>query len=131
MRYLDASFTASARELGSEVDEVVLSDTLKLEGCRPRGKTLGRRRLLSGYVGRRYRTLLHRPNWLARLSVEDIGPALFRRLHQGLDRSSVDGDLHEIGGGGSVVVPDVVLDQLLVPDSLPRLHIERHNARTI
>src|SRR3982751_415387 len=38
--------------------------------------------------------------------------------------SAVDRDVEEIGGHRGVVVPDVVMHKLIVPATLPRLHVQ-------
>ena len=111
-------------QFGGEVDQVVLGDPLHLVGGGAGDVGLGRRQLLAGHVGLRDGALLDRPHGFAGLAVQDVGPALLGGLHDGRDVLPVHGDVHQVGCGGVVVVPDVVVHGLEVPPALPGLHVD-------
>ncbi len=71
---------------------------------------------LARHVGLADRPLLDRPDRLAVRAIEDEDERLLRDLGDGLDRLAVDGDVDQDRRGREVVVPDVVMDQLVVPD---------------
>ena len=66
-----------------------------------------------------------------RLAVEDVGEALLGDLGHRGDLAAADRDVDEVRGVGVVVVPDVVMDHLEVPDPLARLHVEGDEARPV
>ena len=74
------------------------------------------------------RALLDRPDGLTGDAVEDIEPALLRRLRDGLDRASVDGDVGEDRRARDVEVPDAVMHELIVPFALAG-HADRRASR--
>ena len=55
--------------------------------------------------------------------------SLLRRLREDLARLPVDRHVEQIRRHRRVVVPDVVMDELVVPLALARLHVERDDAR--
>ena len=65
------------------------------------------------------------------LAVEDVGEALLGDRGHGGDLAPADRDVDEVRRVGVVVVPDVVVDHLEVPDALARLHVERDEARPV
>ena len=60
--------------------------------------------------------LFDRPDGPAGGAIEDERERLLRELHDRLDRLSVDADVGEDRRGRQVVVPQVVVDDLIVPD---------------
>ena len=116
-------------QLGCEVDQVVLGDALHLEGGGTGHEWLGGGQLLAGHVGLRHVPLLDRPHGLAGLAVEHVRPPLLGHLHQRLDVASVHRDVDQVGCGGVVVVPDVVVHGLEVPAALAGPHVEGQDAR--
>ena len=108
-------------QLGREIDQIVLVVALVLV----RGG-LGRMRLrrpgaLAGHVACGHRTLLDRPHRLTGDAIEHIGKALLGKLHQRFHRPAVDGHVDERRRGRKVVVPDVVMRDLIMPDALAGL----------
>src|SRR5207245_4631203 len=61
--------------------------------------------------------------------IEDKGERLFRQLNNRLDRSAVNRDVCQDRGGRHVVVPDVMMSQLVVPDAFAGLNVEAHERR--
>ena len=80
----------------------------------------------SGNVGLLHWRFRYRPNWLSVCSVENIGKRLLPGLRNSLDRPSVDIDVDQDRRRRHVVVPDVVMNQLLVPDPFTCLDIDTH-----
>src|SRR5206468_3614708 len=78
--------------------------------------------------GRRYFSILHREQRLACSTIEHVHVSVFRDLRDRVDLLAVAHDGDEIRRGGEVVVPDVVLDALEVPDAPARAGVEREDA---
>ena len=62
------------------------------------------------------------------IAIEDVEPALLGRLRDGLDLSAVDRDVGEDRRARNVPVPDVVVDELVVPVALAGLQVQRDEA---
>jgi len=99
------------------VDQVVLGASLEVVWCRPGRERLGRGQLFARNVGLRDRALLDGPDRLPGFAVQGIQEGLLRRLENPLDGPSVDGHVHQDRRGRRVIVPDVVMDQLVVPST--------------
>src|SRR5205823_931041 len=82
-------------QLWREVDHVVGSNALTVEGGRLRGEGLRRRRLLGRHIGRRNRPLLDWPQRLTGHAIEDIQERLFRDLRNRLDSPPARGDVQQ------------------------------------
>jgi len=61
----------------------------------------------------------------ARVAIEHIDEAALRDLCDGWDASSVARDVDEIGRGGEIAIPQVVMHRLEVPAPLSGRGIER------
>ncbi len=72
--------------------------------------------------------LFNRPHRLSVRAVEGVDPALFRRLRERLDSSSVDRNVGENRRARNIPVPDAVVDELVVPDPLAGFQVERDQA---
>ena len=70
-----------------------------------------------------------RPHRLARHAIEHVRVRLLRELHDGFDAPAVDGDVREDRRRGVVAIPDVVMDDLEVPDALAGARVEAHERR--
>src|SRR5438552_16068172 len=88
---------------------------------------LRRPRMFAGYVAWRYRALFDRPDRLSRHAIEHIRVALLGELHQRFDRLALDRHVHQGGSGGEIVVPDVVMRDLIVPDPLAGFEIDAND----
>ena len=124
----DTSFTASARSSGvksirSSIDTPCRSNAggLVTKGC------VGHD-LLHRHVGLFDRPLLDRPDRLAGRAIEDIEPALLRRLRDDLAHAAVDHDVGEDRRARQVPIPDAVMNELVVPLALAGLEIDGHEA---
>ena len=115
-------------QLRREVDQVVHAQPLHVVGRGLRGMRLRLGQLLARHLRLRHRLLLDGPEGLAGRAVEGVGEGLLGDLHHRGDVLPVHGHVHEDGRGGGVVVPDVVMDQLVVPRPLPGLHVQRDQA---
>ena len=87
------------------------------------------RQLLARHLRLRHRLLLDGPEGLAGRPVEGVGEGLLGDLHHGGNVLPVHGNVHQHRRGGGVVVPDVVMDELVVPGPLAGLDIQRDQAR--
>ena len=126
--YSEAMRPRFGSQLRREVDEVVVRHSLAVERGGPGGKRLRRRGLLAGHRRGRHRALLDRPDRLAGDPVEHVGERLLGHLRHGLDLPAVDGDVDERRRGRDVVVPDAVVDELVVPDALAGPGVQAHQA---
>ena len=101
-----------------KIDQIVGAQTLLFKGARPRGLRLRRRRLFVEGLRSGHRHFVDRPHGVARLAVEDVDKALFSGLCHRFDLFAVYGDVHQYGCRGRIVVPQPVVDELVVPDAL-------------
>src|SRR6267142_2266183 len=88
---------------------------------------LSRPRTFAGHVAWRCRALFDLPDRLSRHAIEHIRVALLGELHQRFDRLAFDRHVHEGRSGGEIVVPDVVVRDLVVPDTPAGFEIEANN----
>jgi hypothetical protein len=63
-----------------------------------------------------------------RHAIEDVEEGLLGRLRQRLDRFSIDGDVREDPRAGNVVIPNPVVNQLVMPLPLAGLQIDCDDA---
>src|SRR6266496_900502 len=82
-------------------------------------------RLLAAYVAGGEAPLLDRPDRLTSDAVEHVQKSGLSCLRHDIDRLPVASDGGELGRGRVVVVPEVVVHHLEVPQSLPRTGIQR------
>src|SRR6185369_927537 len=102
----------------SEVDQIVHADTLPVERWRLCRERLGWRSPLGLDIGLFYGTLFDRPDRLPRDSIEDVCKGLLRKLDHRADGLSVDIDIQQDRMRRHVIVPDVMVHQLVMPDFL-------------
>src|SRR5215471_2893954 len=76
--------------------------------------------------GLRHGTLLDRPYRLTRHAIENKGKALFGHLHNRFDRFATDSDIRQDWRGRQIVVPEIVMHELIVPDTFARFRLEAH-----
>ena len=119
-----------APQLGPEVDEGVLLHALTVVGRRLRGEGLGGPTPLAGDLRHRHRALLDGPDRLPRGPVEDVAEGLLAHLGQGLDPPALHRDVGQHRRRRQVVVPQAVMHELVVPDSLPRDRLDADQALT-
>ena len=115
-------------KLGREVDDVVFADSLSIERRWLGGERLSRRRSLSRYGGLGNGTFFNGPDGFPRDPVKDIGEALFADLGNGLDGPAIHLDVHQIGSGGQIPIPEAMVNHLEMPDALTCLGIQAHQA---
>ena len=123
--YSESDLEGFGPQFRREVDQVAFLNPLKFER-----RGFGRERLgAAGFLSRYSRLFdgpfLDGPDRLSGLAVEHVGPALFAGLHDGLDVASVDGDIHQDGRAWNVIVPDSVMDKLVVPDPFAGFQVDR------
>jgi hypothetical protein len=111
-----------------EVDEIALGDALPIVGGRLRRKRLRRGRPFERHVGLRHGALFDRPERLARGAVERIRERLFRELYDGLHGPAVHRHVEQDRRRGVVPVPDIVPNELSMPDALARPHVDGNQA---
>ena len=63
---------------------------------------------------------------LTRLTVEDKGKTLFGDLGDRLDRTTLNGEIHEYRRRWEVVVPQTVMHHLIVPNAFTGFSIDGH-----
>ena len=131
MRNAFTPSTASARSAGVKSMRSSIGHALPIVRRRLRRERLRRRSPLARHVGLRHGPLLDRPHGLARDAVERVDERLLRELRDGFDRPAVDDEVHQDRRRRIVPVPDVVMDQLVVPDALAGLRVEAHEARAV
>ena len=83
------------------------------------------RGLLAGHEARRHGLLVYREERLALGAIEHVEHAGFGGLDDRRHRHTLDFDVTQHGLGGEIVVPEVVVDELLVPDELAAPRIQR------
>ena len=119
MRYCFISVDAlRARNAGVKSIRSSIGDALAIERRRLGRKGLRRRRPLAGRIGRWHRPLFDRPDRLTVGPIEDERERLLRHLHDGLDSPAVNRDVRKDWRCRQIVVPEVVVNDLVVPDSL-------------
>src|SRR5262245_7595030 len=74
------------------------------------------------------RPLLDWPHGLTGDSIEHVQPRLFVWLRYRLDRPAVDGDIGQNRRTRNIPVPEIVVNELVVPDSLAGREIEGNQA---
>ena len=119
-------------DLRREVDQVLLAHALDVERRRLGRKRLGLRRALAGHAGGRHRPLLDRPHRFAGDAVEHVDEGLLGHLRHRLDRACPSTVMSiRLGAAGGVVVPQPVMDELVVPDLLAGRRVEADEAVAI
>src|SRR5262245_31036196 len=81
-------------------------------------------RSFARHVACRCRTFLDRPNRLSRHATEHIGIAFLGELNERFDRLAIDGHLYEGRSGREVIVPDIMVRDLVMPDALAGFEID-------
>ena len=115
-------------ELRREVEHVLRQESLPLDRRRPGGEGLRRRIPLARHRAFLDRPLFDRPHRLAGLAIEHEDEALLGRLRDRRDLPAVDGDVDEDRRARHVVIPDRMVHELVVPDALAGLQIDRDQA---
>src|SRR5262249_9191876 len=82
-------------------------------------KWLGWRRLFAGHVAGRNRTLFDAEDRLARCAIQDKEIAALRSRGDGRNRAAVAMHIEQNRRRGDVVIPEVVMNRLEMPDHLP------------
>ncbi len=111
-----------------EVEHLVRGDALRLKRRGLGRERLGGRRALAVHVGRRHGTFLDRPDRFAGLAIEHEREALFCDECDGPNRAAVHGEVAQDRRGGRVVVPEAVVDDLVMPDPQAGRRVEAHEA---
>ena len=94
----------------------------------PGREGLGRPCLLPGDVALRHWPFFNRPERSTRDAVEDVEKTGLARQGDGVDALAVVADGHQLRRRHVVVIPQVVMDRLEVPEPLSRARIERDQA---
>ena len=124
IRYFCSSFLRRRLQLGREIERVVERHALLRERGRPGRHRLRRPGLLALDVARRHRPFLDRPHRLAGDAIEHEREPLLGQLHDGVDRPAVDANRDEVRRRRVVVVPQAVMDELVVPLAHAGVRIE-------
>ena len=115
-------------DLWREVDDEVFEKTLALERRRLGGEGLRRRVPLARHRAFLDRPLFDRPHRLTGLAVEHVDEPLLGGLGDRRDLASVHRDVDENGRARDVVIPNGMVHELVVPDALAGLQINREQA---
>ena len=89
------------------------------------------RRDLAGHRRLRHGPLLDRPHGRARRAIEHEQEAVLRDLRERFDRPAVDRDVDQDRRGRQVVVEQIVMHGLEVPDALAGLRIQRDDRAAV
>src|SRR5262245_61123387 len=89
---------------------------------------LRRRRPLVFGIRLRHRAFFKRPYGLARHAIQHVSERLLRQLHKSLYRLSVDIEIDEDRMRRHVEVPNIVMDELVVPNHLSGSDIQADEA---
>ena len=106
-----------------KIDQIFFGEALPIEGRRPCGKRLCGGVPFTGYISSWNRQLFDRPDGFASLPIEGINIRLFGNLHYDL---STIRQIRQDRCGWVVPVPDVVMNQLVVPAALASLDVQSH-----
>ena len=112
----------------ADVGDVRLIEKLGGERRRLDRDRLRRRRLFAGNVGGGHGLFLDVEERLAGLAVEQEDIARLRHLRDGVDLLAVVRDRDQVGIDRQIVVPQVVMQRLKVPDALARPGVESDRA---
>ena len=112
-------------QLGREIDQVIFRDALSIERRRPGRKRLRRPGVLGRDERRRDRPLDDRPHGFASKAIQHIEEAVLVWLHDRLDAPAVDSQIAEDGRPDVVVLPQIVVNHLEVPDAPAGFRVER------
>ena len=102
-------------ELRCEVNEIVGRETLAVIRGRLGGKGLGGRIPLAGHGSLFDGTFFKGPHGLTRFAIQDVQERLLRTLRDHLHRPAVDGHVAQNRRAWIVVVPNAVMNELVVP----------------
>ncbi len=122
---------APARRAGVKSDQIVGRDALAIERRWLGRKRLRRRCALARSRGLWYRTLFDRPDRFARHPIEHEREGLLRQLDHGLDWRTIHGDVGEDGSGRQVIVPQAMVNELVVPDTLTCFSVHADQALSV
>src|SRR6185312_6921006 len=111
--------------LRDERIDVFFGERLPCERRRLRGKGLGGGGPLAGDIGLRNGSFFDRPQRLAGEPIEDEHRSELGALRHGLDRFAIVFDREEFRGDWQVVVPEVVVNDLEMPEALAGARVER------
>src|SRR5260370_25402327 len=124
------NYVAKAREIlrAEERAEIVHRKSLPRERRRLRRERLHVPGRLARHVGGGHAALFDGPQRLAGHAVEHPYESLLADLRHGVDGLAVVMHGEEFRGGGVVVVPNVVVDELEMPEALAGAGVEREEA---
>src|SRR4029453_201238 len=112
---LTQQFLLRFRQIGVDV---LFGERLSRERRRPGWERLRRGALLAGNVGLRHRPFFDRENGCARLAVGDEDAPELGRLRDDVDGAAVLTERQELRRLREVVVPQIVMYELMVPEPL-------------
>ena len=105
--------------------DVGYRERLPAEGRNDGGEGLGWPRLLAWNVGLRHLSFFDRPQRLARHAVEDVEETRLPSHRDGVHALAVAAHLDQLRRSGVVVIPEVVMDDLIVPEPLASPRVQR------
>src|SRR5204863_829924 len=105
-------------------------EVLASKGRRLRREGLRRPGYLSWRIGSRHRPLFNEPERFARFAIEHPDETFFSRQRDDVDHLAIVADAQKHWRGRVVVVPNVVMDHLEVPDEFSGTRIECNQAVT-
>ena len=107
-----------------EVNQITLRETLLFKRRRPCGEWLGRRRSFPLERAGRNRLLFDGPNGFPRDSIKDVEEPGLADLGNGLNGLPFNDKVGDHGSRGQVVVPDIVMDSLIMPEPFASTSVE-------
>src|SRR5262249_50431239 len=113
---------------GQKRAEIVGGESLPGERRRFGWKRLRRPGLFAWHVASRNGALFDRPNRFAGLPIEDPHESLFADLGYHVDVAALVANGQQLGRGGGVVVPDIMVDHLKMPQAFAGAGIESQQA---
>src|SRR5262249_40616175 len=117
--------------LWREIDQIVNCDPLPVVGGRFGREGLCCRGLLALDGGLRHRPLFNRPHRLSGHAVEDEAESVFGHLGDCLDLLAVYRNIAKVWSGREIVIPNPVMDKLVVPNALARFGVQTDQALRI
>ncbi len=107
---------------------LIRRESLSRESRRLGRKGLRRPRFLARRVALRHRALLDRPQWFARHAIQHEQEPELGRLRHDVDRLTVVLHREQLRRGGQIVIPQVMMHRLKMPQPFSGARVQRQQA---